>query len=140
MTTIQAPAGGNSADTPLVVELYQLAMMIYLNRATEPLFNKRAGVQNHIDRAFVLLSQLTSCDRQFPVFILGLEARGDEQRAVILDLTYRAENKDSSRSYNHTRRLLQCFWAQDDLADGEVDYVDKMTYLLGLCKIAPTFL
>ncbi|KAK4233439.1 fungal-specific transcription factor domain-containing protein [Achaetomium macrosporum] len=134
-----ATTADDSADTPLLTELYQLAMLVYLNRATENLLNQWPRTQRQIDRAFAILAQLDSCDRQFPVFILGCEAKSDEQRAVVLDLTDRAEKGVSSRSFNHVRRLLQAIWAQDDLAEGDINYWDKLSYVIGCCRIMPTF-
>ncbi|KAJ2980343.1 hypothetical protein NUW58_g6967 [Xylaria curta] len=96
--------------------------------------------QQHIKKAFSLLSQLSSCERQFPVFILGCEARADEQRTIVLDLISRTEENSASRSFNHVKLLLEAIWAQDDLADaqiGELDYWNKLTSTVSRCSIPP---
>jgi hypothetical protein len=130
------------ADAPLTRELFRLAMLVYLHRASENLLNQWPRTQQHIDRAFATLAQLGSCDRQFPVFILGCEARSDEQRAVVLDLIARTEGGVSSRSFRYVQVLLQAMWAQDDLANGDIKHVkywDKLTHVISGCRNLPTF-
>ncbi|KAI5854500.1 hypothetical protein GGS23DRAFT_590628 [Durotheca rogersii] len=127
------------ASAALLDELYQLAMLVYLNRATGDLLGQAAKTQQQIDRGFSIFTQLSSCERQFPVFILGCEARTDEQRAVVLDLIARTEKKVSSRSFNFVRLLIQAIWAQEDLSDGEINYWDKLSSIIGCCSIMPTF-
>ncbi|GAB1319906.1 Fungal-specific transcription factor domain-containing protein [Madurella fahalii] len=101
-----------------------------------------AGLKNlltAIDKAFGIFATLGSCERQFPVFILGCEARNDDQRAVVLDLISRTEKNISSRSFNLVRLLLQALWAQDDLADGNTNYWKRLSYVISCCRIMPTF-
>lgn len=121
------------------MELYRLAMLVYLNRASGNLLNQSHKTQQAIDKAFSIFSALDSCGRQFPIFILGCEARSDDQRAVVLDLMSRTERKVSSRSYNYARLLLQATWAQDDLGNGNTDYWDKLSYVISCCRIMPPF-
>ncbi|KAI0879962.1 fungal-specific transcription factor domain-containing protein [Annulohypoxylon maeteangense] len=129
----------DSTDASLMIELYQLAMLVYLNRASENLLSQTTKTQHQIDKAFSIFSQLDSCDRQFPIFILGCEARGDDQRAIILDLITKTEKKASSRSFNYVKILLQAIWAQDDLANGHINYCDKLNYVISCCAIVPSF-
>ncbi|KAK4038361.1 fungal-specific transcription factor domain-containing protein [Parachaetomium inaequale] len=135
---LPAPADGD-ADASLVMELYRLAMLVYLSRASENLRNPSARTQQHIDKAFAMLARLGSCDRQFPVFVLGCEARSDDQRAVVLDLIARTEKGSASRSFNLVRLLLQASWAQDELGKGGMDYWDKLNCIVSCCKILPAF-
>jgi hypothetical protein len=132
------PADGD-ADASLVTELYRLAMLVYLSRASDNLLHQSARTQQHIDKAFAILAQLGSCDRQFPVFVLGCEARSDDQRAVVLDLIARTEQGSASRSFTLARRLLQASWAQDELGKGEVNCWDKLSCIISCCKILPAF-
>lgn len=113
---------GDDADSLLTMELHQLAMLTYLNRMSKFQANQRTRMQQYLDRSFILLNRLGSCNRQFPVFILGCETRTDEQRAAVLDLISRTEKGVGSRSFKHVRLLLETIWAQDDLADGGVNY------------------
>lgn len=137
------PLGGgknsyHDPDMATIVELYQLAILVYLNRVSGNLLDQSSRTQQHLDRAYGMFAKLDSCERQFPIFILGCEARTDEQRTVILDLIARTEKKSSSRSLNHIRILILALWAQDDLADREINYWDKMTAIISRCSILPS--
>ncbi|KAH6639954.1 tRNA synthetases class I-domain-containing protein [Truncatella angustata] len=112
---------GVSDDATLVLQLYQLAMLLYLNRSFEGLIDQPIITQQHIDKAFAILPRLSSCRQQFPIHVIGCEARTDEQRAVVLDLISRTEKMSSSRSFNYCKRILQAVWAQDDLAVEDED-------------------
>jgi hypothetical protein len=133
------PTADGGVDWSSAMEVYRLAMLVYLNRASDNLLNQSTRTQQHIDEAFAILARLGSCDRQFPVFILGCEAQSDEQRAVVLEVIARTEKGDSSRSLKLVRVLLQAIWAQDELGKGNMRYWDKLSWIISCCKILPTF-
>ncbi|KAL2194434.1 fungal-specific transcription factor domain-containing protein [Corynascus similis CBS 632.67] len=141
ITTTADDNDDKSEDATLITELYRLATLVYLHRASFEMPWPATRTQQLVDKGFCLLARLGACDRQFPIFVLGCEARSDEQRAVLLDLITRTERGPSSRSFNYTRALLQAIWAQDDLAatSREVGYLDKMSYVISCCKNLPTF-
>lgn len=120
------------------VELYRLAIHVYVNRVSDNFLGQTVRTQQRIDEGFALLSHLPSCERQFPIFVLGCEAGTDDQRAIILDLISRTEKKITSRSFNHVTVLLHALWAQDDLADGGLDYLNKLNSLISRCTIVPS--
>lgn len=133
------PAKTYSGEAALTLELFTLAMLVYLSRVTRNQLKQTVKFQTQIDRAFEILAQLGSCERQFPIFIFGVEARSDTQRAIILDLISNTESSASSRSLNHMRLLLQAIWAQDDLAEGKTNYWEKVSYVISCCTIMPSF-
>lgn len=120
------------------VELYRMAVHIYVNRVSENVLGQAVRTQQCIDEGFALLSRLPSCERQFPIFVLGCEARTDDQRAIILDIISRTEKKVTSRSFNHVTVLLHALWSQDDLADRELNYWNKLTSIISHCSIVPS--
>ncbi|KAK6088617.1 short-chain dehydrogenase [Seiridium cupressi] len=127
-------------EATLIVQLYQLALLVYLNRSSEGLMNQTIGIKEHIERAFAIFSRLSSCKQQFPIHIIGCEARDDEQRAVVLDLIARTEKTNSSRSFHYCKKILQAVWAQDDLAYGNnIGYRDKLISIMSRCKVVPSF-
>lgn len=127
-------------DATLVMKLYQLAMLLYLNRSSEGLIDQPIRTKQQIDQAFAILPRLTSCKQQFPIYIIGCESRTDEQRAVILDLISRTEKMGSSRFFDYCKRLLQASWAQDDLAEwNNISYCNKLSSIISLAKIVPAF-
>ncbi|KAJ5200191.1 hypothetical protein N7491_009009 [Penicillium cf. griseofulvum] len=50
-----------------LVELFQLATLIYLNRAFGDILEPATETQQRVERAFNIFSQLSSCERQFPL-------------------------------------------------------------------------
>lgn len=127
-------------DETLVLQLYRIAMAVFLDQASEGLLHQAIKRQAHIDRGFSIFPRLGSCKQQFPIFVLGCEARTDAQRAVILDIISRTEKMDSSRSFTHCKAILQTMWAQDDLAHGiDIGYRDKLTSAMSQCVIVPIF-
>lgn len=106
LTNIQL-SGEGTTDTNTIVELYRLAILVYVNRMSDDLFKQAGITQQHVDKAFSLFTQLSSCERQFPVFILGCEARTDEHRTAVLDLIARTEERHSSRSFNQVKKSSQ---------------------------------
>jgi hypothetical protein len=134
---VSATAIGTSEMT-VIMELYQLAALVYLNRVSEDLLDQSARTQQQIDRAFSIFSELSSCERQFPLFILGCEARTDDQRAIVLDLIARTERGTSSRPIVQVKILIYAMWAQDDLADQELNYWDKLSSIISACSIMPS--
>ncbi|OTB01941.1 hypothetical protein M426DRAFT_13936 [Hypoxylon sp. CI-4A] len=131
-------ATNESVDTVQRRQAYKLAISIYLNRATGNILNHAPRTEQQIDEAFAIFSQLSSCPRQFPVFIIGCEARTDTRRAIVLDLMARTERTVASRSFKHNRILMEAIWAQDDLANGEINYQDKLSGVFQRCANLPT--
>ncbi|KAK6860786.1 hypothetical protein PG995_004422 [Apiospora arundinis] len=133
---------GFGCDVESKLELYRLAMLIYLNRASEDTLRQAARTQQHVDQGFSILSKLGFCDHQFPVFILGCEARGDGEREEILRLIQRTEDHGTCRAFNYVKRLLEAFWAQKDLASGggrDLKYWDQLSDVMSRCAVLPTF-
>jgi hypothetical protein len=127
-----------SLETAKIAELYKIVTLVYLHRVFESIFEQVEKIQQCSDRGFALLEQIGSCERQFPIYILGCEARSDERRAMILDVMARTEKQVSSRSLNHVRLMVQAHWAQDDLAEKKIDYWKKLTNIIGSCSILPS--
>ncbi|KAJ4347953.1 uncharacterized protein N0V89_009325 [Didymosphaeria variabile] len=123
----------------LKFELLKLAMLVYLNRVTWNQLRQTFSVRTQIERAFEILMQLETCERQFPIFIFGCEAQSDAQRTIVLDAISRTENSVCSRSLNHVRLLLQAIWAQEDLAEGKTNYWNKVSYVISCCMTLPSF-
>ncbi|KAH8431020.1 uncharacterized protein LDX57_008681 [Aspergillus melleus] len=122
-----------------MTELFQLSMLVYLNRATGCLLEPSHMTEHRIHQGLASLSQLDTCERQFPLLVLGCEARTDEERIRILDLIDRTEGSTSSRSLFLVKTLIKSIWVQDDLAGGQLDYMEKLSSLISCCNIMPTF-
>ncbi|KAL3442403.1 fungal-specific transcription factor domain-containing protein [Aspergillus insuetus] len=133
-------------ETPLpdtldpTLELFQLSILVYLNRMANSTLEPQITTQTRIERAFTIFETLKSCPRQLPLFILGCEARTDEERCTVLELIERTENSASSRSMFIVKALTKAVWVQDDLAaERELDYREKMDAIVSVCSLLPTF-
>lgn len=120
----------------LIMELFQLATLVYLEKASGNTLCPAEQTRIRIDRAFEIFPQLRSCERLLPLFLLGSEARTDDERIVVLDLLARSEQ---SLLYKCTRLLIEAVWTQDDLAERELVYVEKLGAVISICDVMMTF-
>ncbi|KAK0717549.1 fungal-specific transcription factor domain-containing protein [Lasiosphaeria miniovina] len=137
------------------LELFQLAMLIYLarmpehprphsknNNHTNPNTKQRLRTQEDIDRAFTLLAQSSACAQQFPIFMLGSEARRDEQRAAVLDVIARTEHSGTASRDFLVCKMLEAVWAQDDLAEASgwgMGFRERVGRVMGRVDVMPPF-
>lgn len=112
------------------LELSQLALLVYLERMSRDFPRESKKILPLVRRAFELFAQADSMQRQFPLLILGREARTDEDRIIVLDLITRTEEKTPIRNLGGVKSLIQSLWAQDDLAEQELGYAEKMRAVL----------
>ncbi|KAI0444121.1 fungal-specific transcription factor domain-containing protein [Xylaria telfairii] len=142
-TLLSNVAHGNDTNTQLVTELFNLALLVYLRRATSDLLPEMVGeTDQHIQNAFSIFRNLEFCDRQFPLFVLGCEARCEEDRVVFLDLVSRTQGRSQAAPLAQVETLVMASWAQSDLSDHaglKLDYVEKLNALISSCKVMPTF-
>ncbi|KAH8667081.1 fungal-specific transcription factor domain-containing protein [Xylariales sp. PMI_506] len=124
-----------------LMNLFRLAAMIYLARASESISGELRNVQPLIDEGFLLMSKMRSCDLQFPLAILGAEARTDEQRMLMLDLVRRTELNTWGRTIHCLREGLRSLWVQDDLATEQElvpNYMDKLSVMVSRAPFIPS--
>jgi len=121
------------------LELFQLALLIYLERVTGGSPRQSATIRVRIDRAFALFSQTKALHRQFPLLIIGCEARTDEERMAVLDLISRTDDHTGVCSLQRIKRIIQSLWAQDDLTERDLGYADKIKAVCSSNRILPSF-
>ncbi|CAJ2507810.1 Uu.00g089960.m01.CDS01 [Anthostomella pinea] len=119
--------------------IFQLTLLVYLERAAGGPPAQSGKMKSRLKRAFAMFARLETFQRQFPLLILGCEARTDADRIVVLDLIARTERDTGVRSLQGTKALLQSFWAQDDLAETGVAYIDKFNAVFSSSDILPAF-
>ncbi|KAI1127402.1 fungal-specific transcription factor domain-containing protein [Nemania abortiva] len=124
-------------------QLFTLALLVYLSRAISDILPELVNkTERHIEKAFSLFSSLEYCDRQFPLLVLGCEARNEEDRVVFLDLISRTQGRSQAAPLAQVETLVKASWAQSDLADHAglaFDYIEKLNALISSCKVMPTF-
>ncbi|KAI3327809.1 hypothetical protein HD806DRAFT_484001 [Xylariaceae sp. AK1471] len=126
----------------VLTELFRAAVLVYIARVCETKFGELRDLTPLLDRAFIQIEQLHTCERLFPIFILGCEAKTDERRIAILDLVRRTEENTTVRSLECLRRALDSVWIQDDLhadQDMTLDYMNKLNVIVSSSPTLPTF-
>jgi hypothetical protein len=123
-----------------IIELFKLAGLIYLKRASRNFSGISPQIDTMVEKAYVLLDDLETFNPTFPLLIVGCEARTDKQRMRILEHIERAMTTSSLRSLHGLRNILQQIWVQDDLAiDYELDYLNKLDAVISSYQIIPSF-
>jgi len=135
----QDDATDAEATADNVLKLYKLATLIYLERQSTNFSGQSAEIESWSDKAFPLLAQLSEFGQPFPLFILGCEARNDEQRDIVLELISRTELVGRSRNLQYIAHIIQSIWVQDDLANWTLDYRDKLDSIFSSMEIVPSF-
>lgn len=123
-------AEGSRSNSYRAVELYQLATLIYLKRASPDNPREKSRLPEWIERAFEILPLLEHCQWPFPLLILGCEARTDDQRTMILDLISNTERSIPFRKLDSIKMMIQRIWVQNDLVEEEFNYVQKLGVVL----------
>jgi hypothetical protein len=132
--------GQMDTEDSRALEIFQLALLVYIERASGGTPRKSEKLRTWLSKAFAIFSQLETWQRQFPLLILGCEARTDEERMVILDLISRTEENTSVRNLRGMQGIIQSLWAQDDLAEQDVGYTDKIKAILSSSEVLPSFI
>lgn len=134
-----APEGLSTAWVA-IMELFKLAALIYLKRASRNLSGTSPQIDAMVERAEILLDDLETFNPAFPLLIIGCEARTDEQRMRILEHIERAMKTSNLRSLHGLQNILQQIWVQDDLAvDYELDYLNRLDAVISSYRIMPSF-
>lgn len=120
-----------------VLELFRLSTLIYLVRSSQDLINGPEKLRGWIESAFILMSQLDECQSPFPVLILGCEADTDERRMTWLELVSKTEMRAYSQDLEFVKGIVQAVWAQEDLAEGGLDYAHKLHVVFSSSDFVP---
>jgi len=148
ITNIVPLAPGGISDTlsglstawVATMELFKLAALIYLKRASRNFSGTSPRIDAMVEKAYILLDDLETFNLAFPLLIIGCEARTDEHRMRILEHIARAMKISSFRSLHGLQKILQQIWVQDDLAvDYELGYVNRLDAVISSYQIMPSF-
>lgn len=123
-----------------VLEIYRLAALIYLERASRNFSGSSPKLETWAGTAFDILKAMGICNYGFPVFIIACEARTDEQRIVVLDCLHQTQSAKSMTGMAIVEKMVQSIWAMDDLeTEKELDYMAKMDLVISGCETMPSF-
>lgn len=134
-----APEGVIEEVSP-VLELFRLATLVYLERASRNFSGQSTKLDQWTADAFTILTKLNVCQYPFPLFIFGCEARTDSHRMAIIDLIAKTEEHLHVRNVQEVRELIQSMWVQEDLeVNGEVGFIRKLNLVLSSSDVVPGF-
>ncbi|KAF2470637.1 uncharacterized protein BDR25DRAFT_286748 [Lindgomyces ingoldianus] len=127
-------------QSPKIAELYRLAGLIYLHRAGRKTITVKHILQGLVEEAFTVLQALETCERSFPLFIVGCEARSDRRRAIVLGILKATQIQFAESNVLRVRAFIERFWAQDDLdPNQDIDYSSRVTAVLSRTDCLPVF-
>lgn len=112
----------------ITAELYYVATLVYLFNGSSCSSALDHQLDGLIDRGFNLIKKLSTCERSFPLLILGSEARNDEDRILLLELIHKTGAKHNDSSLMRIKAGLEMVWSQRDLEADEDEYSD-LSYL-----------
>jgi hypothetical protein len=124
----------------LMAELYRLAALIYLERVGRGSSRFSPAVKTYLDNAFTILTQLDICERPFPLFIVGCEARSDSHRKQVLNVIQRTKKFRKCGNLMSTKSLIQAAWIQEDLhRETEMSCYTKYSAVVSSFEDLPSF-
>ncbi|KAI5456939.1 fungal-specific transcription factor domain-containing protein [Mariannaea sp. PMI_226] len=123
----------------LIADLFSLATLTYLYRlaAGEPADCEK--VARTLGKAFSVLRQLEYCERPWPLFVLALEARTDEQRAIILRVLQGSLERKPLGTMALVNRMIHDAWVQQDLSDVEMNPRGLYNSIISRNRVPPCF-
>ncbi|KAK0640631.1 fungal-specific transcription factor domain-containing protein [Cercophora newfieldiana] len=101
---------------------YSYAVNIYLLRVAQGLPSSLPAVSSLIDSAFETLSSLPFCERPWPIFVVALEARTEDERWVVLDKIDAAIRAKPLGNMAVAREMVTRAWVQKDFASESRGY------------------
>lgn len=126
--------------TKKLAELFRLAAYIYLERLAKGSESQETKVRCLLDDAFGLLRELKVCERPWPLFIIALEARTDEERVLILSVLEQSLIQRPMGNLTITQRLIHAAWIQQDLhATSAIDPLLVYDTVVSGNRVPPSF-
>jgi hypothetical protein len=122
------------------LETYRLAALIYLERSSTNFSGRSAKLDAWADEAIKLLCTIGSNKHGFPLFVVGCEARTDEQRVAILECIEKAQGRHPFGRLLMLEEMLHSAWALMDLeTEQDVNYLAMLDVVVSGCETMPSF-
>ena len=122
-----------------MAELYRLATLIYLDRVARGTPRSHERVAALLDAAYHLLREMGTCERPWPLFVIALDARSEEERKLVLDVMGTVLRDRLRGNMLHARRMVQAGWVQQDFAEQDVDQLFVYNAVISASKLPPSF-
>jgi hypothetical protein len=122
-----------------IAELYRLAVLIYLYRAAKGESRGSATASRIISIAYGILERIGYCERPWPLFIIALEARSEDQRATVLDVLEQTLKRQPLGAMEVANRMIRDAWVQQDLFEAEIDPLALYGQVICRNRVPPSF-
>jgi Fungal specific transcription factor domain len=120
-------------------ELYRLATLIYLERVSRNTPRSCPRIKTVLDDAFNLLQSIGVCQRPWPLFVVALDARSDDERRLVLDILSEVLRVRPYGNMRNIERMVEAAWIQQDFSDGEFDQLFIFNAVISAFKLPPSF-
>ncbi|KAJ5890118.1 hypothetical protein N7504_010928 [Penicillium tannophilum] len=97
-------------------ELYRLGALLYIH--IQFLWTGRASLELHalVQRSLALIADMSNCTSPWPVFLIAIASSRDEtQKAAILEIIHRMEQRRRIDNITYMRRMVEQYWKQTEL-------------------------
>lgn len=135
------PATQTDRNT-MVFDLHRLACLIYVNRTVHCVSETDFHHRRLVREGILLLTEMTTCQNAWPLFIIACEAVHDDQRLAILDV-FDSSQQDPRRRSSHIhviQHMVEAMWNQRDLnTDNQIDYMTIFDAVVGGVPFIPPF-
>lgn len=123
-----------------IARMYQLAVLIYLDRVVRGSPADSRLSRTSAEEAFHLLRGLGLCERPFIMIILALQADSDSNRLLVLSALKNAINERPLSNLASTEQIIRNIWAQQDLyVNEQPDALVILNTTISSNQIPPSF-
>lgn len=123
------------------LQLLRLSALIYLERISRSFSGASPQLSSYLATALSLISTLDFMPAHFTLFVIGCEARTDEERGVLLSFFARMQTRPHLISLFQVKSLVESAWIQQDLdLEGGLGYLHKLNLVLSSRDVVPSFM
>ncbi|EHK47090.1 hypothetical protein TRIATDRAFT_306814 [Trichoderma atroviride IMI 206040] len=122
-----------------IAELFRLAATIYLVRMAKGEPETSKCLASAMDQAFRILNEIEYCDRPWPLFIIGLESRTEEQRSRMMQVLESSVKRRPLGSMTLVKRMVPDAWTQQDLREAPMEPFALYDVIIGRNRVTPCF-
>lgn len=120
-----------------IARIFQLAVIIYLDRVVRGSSASSAVSRAAAREAFELLRDLGVCERPFPMFMLAFQAEEEADRVLMLKALQSSRRKRALSNLDLAEQMIQRVWAQQDLHCGGEDALMVINAIFSACQTPP---
>ena len=129
----------NAAREQQIAELYRLASRIYLARVARGAARGDAAVVALVDRALAVLRAARPCGRPWPLFVVALEARTEDERGIVRDALAASMARMPPGNLQLVRSMVHAAWVRLDLAGDGAEMMEVYNVVVSGMRVPPSF-